>query len=186
MGCAVALALVVGLELALRAAGYGPRPVVDTGGASPLADAGVAAGPLPAPAGPDPDSLSPSHRMFERHDVRGFALRAGYRASDAHAGPYALGTWPWRGRPADWRDSHRIAPMRARRRRAREASCRDANPCTGSLRTSANLCALCVEEGEPFFRPSLASRLEGLDELRPALLGPRPHDSTPLRTTTAS
>ena len=39
--------------------------------------------------------------MYESHPERFFALRANYRYSEHHAGPNALGAWPFRGRPLE-------------------------------------------------------------------------------------
>jgi lysophospholipase L1-like esterase len=38
---------------------------------------------------------------FRADDLLGYALTPNYRSSPDHAGMYALGAWPWRGRPAE-------------------------------------------------------------------------------------
>lgn len=76
--------VLAGAELVLRATGNGPPPPLRLGS-----------------NGADGDSLSPTHDIFCADGERGFALRADYRAREDHAGPYALGPWPWRGRPAE-------------------------------------------------------------------------------------
>lgn len=88
LGLGLPLALLVALELGLRAAGYGPGPA-------------VTARPGAGDRGVVEHALSPSHAMFARDSERGFTLEAGYRASANHTGPYALGNYPWRGRPAE-------------------------------------------------------------------------------------
>jgi lysophospholipase L1-like esterase len=77
IGIAAGLLLLAAGELALRALGLpAARPILVDG------DQAVRAGVL----APDPE--------------RGYRLVPGYRASPEHAGSYALGSWPWRGRPA--------------------------------------------------------------------------------------
>ncbi|MEZ5979573.1 MAG: GDSL-type esterase/lipase family protein [Planctomycetota bacterium] len=74
----------VALELVLRAAGLGPPP--------PLR--------LRSPDGSDDAAYEAQNAMFRRDARTGYALRAPYRARTDHSGNYALGEWPWRGRPA--------------------------------------------------------------------------------------
>jgi hypothetical protein len=84
LGVLVPVLMLVATELVLRATGHGPPPPLRLGS-----------------NGADGDSLSPTHGIFRADDERGFALKSGYRARADHAGPYAIGDWPWRGRPAE-------------------------------------------------------------------------------------
>ncbi|MEM7308780.1 MAG: GDSL-type esterase/lipase family protein [Planctomycetota bacterium] len=79
VGLALAALLIAALELGLRLAGYGPSP-----GDFYFARLGERI-------------LEPE--MYEGHPRRFFTLRADYRHSPAHAGPNAVGSWPFRGRP---------------------------------------------------------------------------------------
>lgn len=92
LGLGVPVVLLVALEFALRAAGYGPAPRVRAG-ATP-------GGAAPAVMGEAALKLAPTHPVLRPDRDLGFALAAGFRAAPCYAGPYALSSWPWRGRPA--------------------------------------------------------------------------------------
>ncbi|MEZ5978796.1 MAG: GDSL-type esterase/lipase family protein [Planctomycetota bacterium] len=91
LGCVLTAASVVIVELALRATGNGPE--------SPVASRGADAAPglLQFEA----RQRDPRDGMTTAHAGRGYALRASYRSSPEHTGSYALGEYPWRGRPAE-------------------------------------------------------------------------------------
>jgi lysophospholipase L1-like esterase len=92
IGAATTAVVVVALELGLRAAGFGPGDGLNLVGGEHAAP-----GALQFTA----EHRDPRRGLVEVHPDRGYTLRTGYRSSAEHAGSYALGAWPWRGRPAE-------------------------------------------------------------------------------------